>query len=1249
MESRRPERLRAWSEAAEAALMTPASFASASRVDGEDARFLQCSLADEARRRSSERRRASRWDVTGMPSGARLEQSAMQSSAVGGRQSSCSPLRRAPVGEVIQLGEAPSVGPLPTRSRGSAESRLDGGPAGALATVPDRRQLRDVEVSRLSSTVQDQLPDESFDRGTPRARRSGSAERFRQEFPSTPVRRHWSVDAGALYDRHGDRGESSPDMRYPSRQVRARFRSPSAETPRRRRYVTEVTATSPIYESPMKVSRAATIKLPSFDGTSSSLETFLSKLDNRCQYYRWTPTEKLCHLRACLEGNASDVLSELPSRVTFDELVAVLKNRFSEAQQSENFRVELEARKRAKNESLKSVYQDICRLFALAFPREKSELAKLLARDYFLKSLQSEQYRLHVLERGATSIEQACDMVSRLEAIMHGSNAVDYDDCNRRKVRAVGHHSDETPSADRAVDSQLGQLSKVVTELQEGLRTLLLQQQVMQQQLAAVSGQIPGHAVRQRSLPAARTEAAAAETVTRVESSAGNARSGKKQRLCFKCHSPLHIQKDCPQLKRAVNDSAAPIHGVKRTQGGNNDMTRAYLPATIKQNGKISHITVCLNNGSCENLCPSDLVQDIRPSDDKLFAANGTEIKLHGRGVLHFRSHGVPFSAEVICCDVLDQVLLGLPWLTSNCVDWNFAKAEVVINGRLFHLKPSRDNAHVRRIYAAEDTLVPKQAMIDVPVNLKRSQKVAAPCNLLLESKQFGDGLFVPDLLFGDAEEGHVRIFNSSHRDVLIRKNMYVGTAEPMEFNCTRCGPVCYCYCEPNNDDVSDANPNAGKQVRVVHRANEEFKPMPAEGERVIEDDNELILPFLNSLPDDFSDGQRARVKELLLQFTDIMARFEYDVGRVPGFECKLELKDPSLPPIREPLRRHAFAYAQTLRAQTDKLLRAGLIKPSNSPWASNVVLVSKKPEKRGEAPEIRMALDFRSLNLRLKSPNFPMGSTSSIIQNLQGGEFFQCLDLKNAFLSVKLAEESQELVSFVVPHGQFSFTSLCAGLNLAPAVYSQLGSEILGDMRFTEVWNWIDDFTGVCKSFEHGLDLLRRIFERFRAYNVRLNPNKCKIFQSEARVLGVLVSRDGVREDPMRAEKMLHWAFPSTTKQMRKLVGWLQFGKDFYENVSHVIRPLTDCLKKGAKVVQNEQTLAAFEKVKQLVSEAPPLALFDPQAIQVLESDASNVGIGVCLKNKYPNGEERVIAFCQGFETQIAECILLLMLMVFR
>jgi hypothetical protein len=162
MESRRPERLRAWSEAAEAALMTPASFASVSRVDGEDARFLQCSLADagcaeEARRRSSERRRASRWDVTGMPSGSRLEQSAMQSSAVGGRQSSCSPLRRALAGEVIQLGEAPSVGPLPSRSRGSAESRLDGGPAGALAAVPDRRQLRDVEVSRLSSTVRDQL------------------------------------------------------------------------------------------------------------------------------------------------------------------------------------------------------------------------------------------------------------------------------------------------------------------------------------------------------------------------------------------------------------------------------------------------------------------------------------------------------------------------------------------------------------------------------------------------------------------------------------------------------------------------------------------------------------------------------------------------------------------------------------------------------------------------------------------------------------------------------------------------------------------------------------------------------------------------------------------------------------------------------------------------------------------------------------------------------------------------------------
>jgi hypothetical protein len=85
--------------------------------------------------------------------------------------------------------------------------------------------------------------------------------------------------------------------------------------------------------------------------------------------------------------------------------------------------------------------------------------------------------------------------------------------------------------------------------------------------------------------------------------------------------------------------------------------------------------------------------------------------------------------------------------------------------------------------------------------------------------------------------------------------------------------------------------------------------------------------------------------------------------------------------------------------------------------------------------------------------------------------------------------------VSFVVPHGQFSLTSLCAGLNLAPAVYSQLGSEILGDMRFTEVWNWID-FTGVCKSFEHGLDLLRRILERLRAYNVRQILTNAKYFR---------------------------------------------------------------------------------------------------------------------------------------------------------
>ena len=51
----------------------------------------------------------------------------------------------------------------------------------------------------------------------------------------------------------------------------------------------------------------STLKLGSYDGTTC-LETFLAKFRNISEYYSWSEHDKMCHLRASLEGRAGQVL-----------------------------------------------------------------------------------------------------------------------------------------------------------------------------------------------------------------------------------------------------------------------------------------------------------------------------------------------------------------------------------------------------------------------------------------------------------------------------------------------------------------------------------------------------------------------------------------------------------------------------------------------------------------------------------------------------------------------------------------------------------------------------------------------------------------------------------------------------------------------------------------------------------------------------------------------------------------------------
>ena len=93
-------------------------------------------------------------------------------------------------------------------------------------------------------------------------------------------------------------------------------------------------------------------------------------------------------------------------------------------------------------------------------------------------------------------------------------------------------------------------------------------------------------------------------------------------------------------------------------------------------------------------------------------------------------------------------------------------------------------------------------------------------------------------------------------------------------------------------------------------------------------------------LPERLSPLQQQQLNELFREFSDVFSRGEDDFGNTPLLEHAIETHGP---PLRQPYRRQNPAVCREEMAQMQQMLSSNVIRPSNSPWASPVVMVRKK------------------------------------------------------------------------------------------------------------------------------------------------------------------------------------------------------------------------------------------------------------------------------------------------------------------
>ncbi|KAL5505635.1 hypothetical protein EMCRGX_G007099 [Ephydatia muelleri] len=156
----------------------------------------------------------------------------------------------------------------------------------------------------------------------------------------------------------------------------------------------------------------------------------------------------------------------------------------------------------------------------------------------------------------------------------------------------------------------------------------------------------------------------------------------------------------------------------------------------------------------------------------------------------------------------------------------------------------------------------------------------------------------------------------------------------------------------------------------------------------------------------------------------------------------------------------------------------------------------------------------------------------------------------------------------------------------------------------------------------------MKLVFDRFRKAGLKLHLKKCKFGKKEVTFLGHVISAGGIAVDPTKTDKIATWPEPQCQRDVQQFLGLANYYRRFIKDFATIAKPLHHLTEKTALFRWTVECQDAFHSLKQKLISPPVLAFPDHSKPFILDSDASDGGIGGVLLQKQDNELERVIAY---------------------
>jgi len=587
-----------------------------------------------------------------------------------------------------------------------------------------------------------------------------------------------------------------------------------------------------------------------------------------------------------------------------------------------------------------------------------------------------------------------------------------------------------------------------------------------------------------------------------------------------------------------------------------------------------------LDTGSEVSVIPARYVPSnaVKPSTRILNAANGTSIPVSGETNLMLELGDQCLDVPCLVSEHVDEILLGLTFLEENRCVWHFGDRSIQIGGCEYSLFSHKVTWSVRRVTLQDDTTVAPRCQQTVMAQTVYRTLASSTSEWATKPFEVAPGVRLARTMVADSPSNvRMQVVNTNDEEVRLPKGLSLGNLEEVVH--------------------IDAKEDNGEQ----------------------DGDYSHIDSLISGTDESLPTEQRGALEQLLIKYSNVFSKGDHDLGCATAVKHRIDTG--SSRPIRQSLRRQPPHYVAEIDRQLEEWQSEGKISPSQSEWASNIVIVRKKDGS------LRFCVDYRQLNERTVKDSYPLPRIDDCLDCLGGANWFSTMDLRSGYHQVAMDERDKDKTTFVTRRGTFCFNVMPFGLCNAPATFQRLMDCTMRGLNYEVCLIYLDDIIVFSPDVATHLERLEVVLACLRRANLKLKPNKCSFLHRSVDFLGYKVSGRGIETDERKIDAVIRWPVPTKLREVRGFLGLCGYYRRFVHNFSEVAAPLHALTKKNVPFRWTQACQTAFETLKDQLTTAPILVLPRDEGEYILDTDASDHGIGAVLSQVH-DGEEKVVSY---------------------